>query len=265
MARLCPKATTVASVKSNYGTDMFGTSEAYRLKDPNSPPHGTTNKYELFKVRSDNSDDDKVFLGTVHTRQTYRRDRVLILGWAANSDSLEDNKTKFSNVRINDGGEIVRPLYDVKPSFLTLTQEDTRLGQADLVFGQIKRLDVHHTATVTVNAQDVSVGNVPADVAENQIYVEPPHQHRDFPQDVFDSDETYTISAWAVNEDDEVISPVVSLTVRPGGLHGVPTSKRLTTTLRAATNSWVTTSPPARTRQSTPPCSRCSSRVSVLK
>ena len=42
----------------------------------------------------------------------------------------------------------------------------------------------------------------------------PPDEHRDFPIDVFGSDETYKVSAWAVNDDDEVISPVASLTVR---------------------------------------------------
>ena len=47
------------------------------------------------------------------------------------------------------------------------------------------------------------------------MYAEPPNEHRDFPIDTFASDETYTISAWAINDDDEVISPVVKLKVRP--------------------------------------------------
>ena len=33
--------------------------------------------------------------------------------------------------------------------------------------------------------------------------------------DVLASDETYTITAWAVNDDGDVISPVASLQVRP--------------------------------------------------
>ena len=47
------------------------------------------------------------------------------------------------------------------------------------------------------------------------VFAEPPNEHRDFPIDTFGSDETYTISAWAINDDDEVISPVVTLKVRP--------------------------------------------------
>ena len=47
----------------------------------------------------------------------------------------------------------------------------------------------------------------------NSIFAMPPDEHRNFPIDVFDSDVTYTISAWAVNDDDEVISPVASLKV----------------------------------------------------
>ena len=34
-----------------------------------------------------------------------------------------------------------------------------------------------------------------------------PDHHRDFPVDVLPTDETVTISAWAINEDNEVISP----------------------------------------------------------
>ena len=51
--------------------------------------------------------------------------------------------------------------------------------------------------------------------AVGDVYADPPDEHRDFPIDTFASDETYTISAWAINDDDEVISPVVKLKVRP--------------------------------------------------
>ncbi|MCY3657609.1 MAG: transposase [Caldilineaceae bacterium] len=44
-----------------------------------------------------------------------------------------------------------------------------------------------------------------------QLFAHPPDEHRDFPADTLQSDETYTITAWAVNEDDEVISPVATL------------------------------------------------------
>ena len=47
------------------------------------------------------------------------------------------------------------------------------------------------------------------------MYANPPDEHRDFPIDTLNSDETYTITAWAVNEDDEVISPVATLNLHP--------------------------------------------------
>ncbi len=48
-----------------------------------------------------------------------------------------------------------------------------------------------------------------------QLFAHPPDEHRDFPVDTLQSDETYTITAWAVNEDDEVISPVATLKLHP--------------------------------------------------
>ena len=47
------------------------------------------------------------------------------------------------------------------------------------------------------------------------LFAKTPDEHRDFPIDTLSSDVTYTITAWAINEDDEVISPVASLKVRP--------------------------------------------------
>ncbi len=44
-----------------------------------------------------------------------------------------------------------------------------------------------------------------------QLFANPPDEHRDFPADTLQSDETYTLTAWAVNGDDEVISPVATL------------------------------------------------------
>ena len=54
-----------------------------------------------------------------------------------------------------------------------------------------------------------------AGTAVNTLFAPAPNEHRDFPIDAFSSDVTYTITAWAINEDDEVISPVASLKVRP--------------------------------------------------
>ncbi len=48
-----------------------------------------------------------------------------------------------------------------------------------------------------------------------EVYTLSPDAHRDFPIDVLASDQTYTIEAWAVNEDCEVISPKATLQVHP--------------------------------------------------
>ena len=47
------------------------------------------------------------------------------------------------------------------------------------------------------------------------VYANPPDEYRNFPIDTLSSDVKYTISAWAVNDDDEVISPVAKLTLSP--------------------------------------------------
>jgi hypothetical protein len=44
-----------------------------------------------------------------------------------------------------------------------------------------------------------------------QLFAHPPDEHRDFPVDTLQSDETYTLTAWAVNKDDDIISPAATL------------------------------------------------------
>ena len=48
-----------------------------------------------------------------------------------------------------------------------------------------------------------------------EIYANPPDEYRNFPIDTLSSDVKYTVTAWAINEDDEVISPVATLVVSP--------------------------------------------------
>ncbi len=98
--------------------------------------------------------------------------------------------SQLINVRINDGGDIQVAMQD---------NADTSTFRA----------------TIDPDDQGLSVIRAVALSAANDIYAEPPDEHRDFPIDVLASDETYTFEAWAVNDDGEVISPVASLTVRP--------------------------------------------------
>ena len=53
------------------------------------------------------------------------------------------------------------------------------------------------------------------DVTVGDVYAMAPDEYRDLPIDTMTSDETYTIEAWAINEDDEVISPKATIKVRP--------------------------------------------------
>ncbi len=52
-------------------------------------------------------------------------------------------------------------------------------------------------------------------LVRGEVYANPPDEHRDFPIDTLSSDVTYKITAWAINEDDEAISPVATLNLRP--------------------------------------------------
>ncbi len=98
--------------------------------------------------------------------------------------------SELNNVRINDGGDIQVAMQDA--ASLSFTADDA-----------------------VTSGQGLSFILVAALTAANELYVEPPDEHRDFPIDVLASDETYTFEAWAVNDDGEVISPVASLTLRP--------------------------------------------------
>ena len=94
----------------------------------------------------------------------------------------------FSNIRVIDGDTIIPAVYQ-HPTV-------TNVSDGEAPFRVI----------LPVAVQPPFGGEVIALV---------PDEHRDFPVDTLVSDRTYTIEAWAVNEDDEVISPKTTLKVRP--------------------------------------------------
>lgn len=125
-------------------------------------------------------------------------------------DSLNANQPPFAsgsttpalqNVRIVDGSDItvgmqylnttIRNATGVTPGSLSIVKVGVSAGDSDETSG---------------NGAALTVG-------EN--YANPPDEYRDFPIDTLSSDVKYTITAWAINEDDEVISPVATLNVRP--------------------------------------------------
>ena len=110
------------------------------------------------------------------------------------------------NVRISDGGGVTVPMHlsgavanrdgTLEPDHLPLTMVKVGIGGGTVL----------------------TVGDV---------FAEPPHRHRDLPNDLLASDRTYTITAWAVNGDGEIISPVAALKVRPvDTAHGAVASFR---------------------------------------
>ena len=98
------------------------------------------------------------------------------------------------NVRVHDGGDITVPMHVSS----AVTGRDGTLEPDNLPLTMVKVGWFSGTA-----------------LAVGDVFAEPPDEHRDLPNDIFKSDGTYTITAWAVNDDDEIISPVTTLKVRP--------------------------------------------------
>ena len=138
------------------------------------------------------------------------------------SASLEDaNDPKFSNVRISDDGF----LASVQGSGPALAADATVTPAITwgpttpiLVTGGVttglSNFWPQENPAIAAVASGTDPANASGSGALTAVYALPPDEHRDFPIDVFSSDETYKVTAWAINDDDEVISPVSSLTVR---------------------------------------------------
>ena len=112
---------------------------------------------------------------------------------------------EFSNVRISEDDEFQAAIQDGGTSPGTLD----RTGLATMAPATLSGVQPFAFVAGAAGAGATGSG------APGVIYAMPPDEHRDFPLDVVSSDETYKFTAWAINEDNEVISPVASLTVRP--------------------------------------------------
>ncbi len=109
-----------------------------------------------------------------------------------------DTTTPFSNVRINDNGEIQAAM---------LANGGPR--PPNNFFGRPNGVPPAVLAALPISFVEAGFRFT------NDVYVDYPDEFRDFPTDTLTSDETYTFTAWAVNEKGEVISPVQSLRVHP--------------------------------------------------
>ena len=190
-----PEGHDVATVASDYGTGDFRAYDPV-AEQPTGPKLTADNKLFLYGV-TDRDDTDLRFSleGTLE-------------GTLINNEegNIIDSGIALHNVRIVDGTDIAVPMYRVPVKFFPRTVVEGRDG---LIYY------VSPPASVTKGKVHTRAGYQQFGNPEDDVFAEPPDEHRDFPIDILASDETYTITAWAINDDDDVISPVATLTVRP--------------------------------------------------
>ena len=143
---------------------------------------------------------------------------------------------KFSNVRVNEGGAIRENLWNGGPKPTGTQNDGTAAGFGNRRLTPQAPTDID--ACCGLNANDLFPSSY---LVPNIIHVKYADAFRDFPMDVLASDETYTLTAWAVNEDDEVISPVETLRVHPLDRVITFTATLETSYHRTATHSAVNT------------------------
>ena len=116
-----------------------------------------------------------------------------------------DKKTTpaLQNVRIVDGSDITVGMH-----LASLTRD----GTDNVTPATISIVKAGVSGDQETGTASPYVGGA---LREGDVYANPPDEYRNFPIDTLSSDVRYTITAWAINEDDEVISPVATLTVRP--------------------------------------------------
>ena len=179
-------------------------------------------EFDAYIVRITDESDDVVPEGDdiATVESDYGTNRLSFGAFNAAAGTL--TSTEVSNVRVNDGGTIRTSVQDNGPEPAGTGTDDAALTYT--AFTSITEasgatgLSYIAPAVFTVGpaeAADVATATATGTGAVGQIYALPPDEHRDFPIDVFSSDETYKITAWAINDDDEVISPVATLKVRP--------------------------------------------------
>lgn len=177
--------------------------------------------FDAYIVRLTDEDGDVIPEGDdVSTEESSYGTSRLIFG-TYDQPLTGSDAPKFSNVRINDGGDFEASIQAGGPTPVTdagatpaqtWTPTTPVLVTGGVTTGLSNVWPQDNPALAAVDSGDTAATASGSGVL-NSIFAMPPDEHRNFPIDVFDSDVTYTISAWAVNDDDEVISPVASLKV----------------------------------------------------
>ncbi len=168
--------------------------------------------FEAYIIRIVDEDGDVVSAGDdVFTFTSAYSTNKLVVGTAGIAEDAALTTTftaEVYSVRINDDGDISEPLTNLNPSGVTLVADAT--AGAAVITGA-----VNNGTVALTQVRPAAIVTADGATFAGEIFAEPPNEHRDFPLDTFTTDEKFTITAWAINEDDEVISPVASLTVRP--------------------------------------------------
>ncbi len=176
--------------------------------------------FDTYIIRITDEDGDVVPEGNDVAAMVSNYGTKRLVTWCLITD-MSSNTDKFTNVRVNDGGVITGSMYASPPQFVMndanqpqLLKEVVRDKVEDkgvstaMVFEEKKLIDEH---PIDPPSTDTSVPTG----ADTFLYAMPPDAHRDFPLDVLANGKTYTITGWAVNDSNEVISPIASLKVRP--------------------------------------------------
>ena len=134
--------------------------------------------------------------------------RKLFIADVATPFTLNDKKETdpaLQNVRIVDGSKITVGMHITGVARNAAGSEEVTPPSLSIVKVGVSEGPRTGDASPYVGAALVA----------GDVYADPPDEYRNFPIDTLSSDVRYTITAWAINEDDEVISPVATLTVRP--------------------------------------------------
>ena len=159
--------------------------------------------FEAYVLRITDEDGDVVSEGDDVTSKptSYGTTNRLVfgtLGDAANGTATAS--VKFQNVRLDDGAQAAVFDGGTQPTGLAAD------GTTATAFT---------ASTIAPATSGLSYIAPRAGTAVATLFAPTPDEHRLFPTDALSSDVTYTITAWAINDDDEVISPVASIKVRP--------------------------------------------------
>ena len=154
--------------------------------------------FDGYVLRIVDADGDVVPEGDDVATVTSAYGAGVVLLIAAGNHQAEPGGDPLNNIRINNDGVISESVYALQDRSQIIDNFTFAVGVVPNNLS-LSTIIPHSVATMILGS----------------IYAEPPDEHRDFPDDILASDETYTISAWALSDEDEVISPVASLALRP--------------------------------------------------